>query len=119
VPGGEVVVAAGVVGTERAEVVGAPDRDDGLAGVYARVKLSGAQLAQQSGRVGGPLELAEEDDVDRVRGELGDRARSVVGEVDVVAVGVELLAEVPAAGPVGRGDEQAAAGHGRAPLRAW
>ena len=86
----------------------------------ARVKLSGAQLAQQPGRVGGPLELAEDHDVDRVRGELGDRARPVVGEVDVVAVGVQLLAEVPAARPVGRHDEQAAPDHGRAPSRrAW
>jgi len=70
--GGQVVVAAGLVGAQRVELAGADQRREGdrrQLGPGARVQRPRAQLAQQRGRRGGVLERAEDQHVDGSSGQ--------------------------------------------------
>jgi len=86
---GEVVVAAALIRAQCGQLVVVTERDDGQAGMHARV-LSGAYRAQQCRCVEGSLKLANDQDVDRVARQLGDDRRGVVGLVDGVPIGVQL-----------------------------
>ena len=110
--GGEVVVAAVLVGEQCCQLVGGAERDDRLGGVDARVGAAVADLAQQRAGVRGMLEVGEDHDVDEPRGELRDGARGAVGVEDGVPVGVELLGEGCAQGVVRAGDEKGVLLHG-------
>ncbi len=103
--GWEVVVAAALVGTQRRELVAGAERDHRQRWMHARMPAR-AHGPHQRRRLKGPLELAQDQHVNRVSGQLRDDCRSAVGLIDGVPVAIELAGEERALPVVCAGDQQ-------------